>query len=96
MHSLSVSDPPMLACGRAASAPPRVIEPFTRSTKGCSGNIPQGTVLHERLVTEHGLTHSRQSAKLYLVAPSPPTRPFAPERTVAPSESMYVEVTTSL
>jgi len=61
--------------------PPQVIEPFKELIDEWLRREPllQGTVIHERLVTEHGFTHSYQRVKMYLAEARPRVCPVAPE-----------------
>ena len=63
------------------SHPPQVIEPFKELIDEWLRREPllKGTVIHERLVTEHGFTHSYQRVKMYLAEARPRIRPIAPE-----------------
>ena len=72
------SRPPTVA-GRLH--PPRVIEPFTGLIDEWLKREPHlaGTVIHQRLVTEHGFCHSYQRVKMYLAEARPLVCPERPE-----------------
>jgi len=65
----------------AVSHPPQVIEPFKEVIDEWLRKEPrlQGTVIHQRLVTEHGFTNSYQRVKMYLAEARPRIAPTAPE-----------------
>ena len=64
-----------------SSHPPRVIEPYAALIDGWLEREPRlrGTVIHERLVTDHGFTHSYQRVKMYLAEARERVNPVAPE-----------------
>lgn len=61
--------------------PPQVIEPFKEIIDEWLRREPrlQGTVIHQRLVTEQGFTHSYQRVKMYLAEARGRVCPLAPE-----------------
>jgi transposase len=61
--------------------PPQVIEPFKETIDEWLRREPrlQGTVIHQRLVTEEGFTHSYQRVKMYLAEARERVCPVAPE-----------------
>ena len=61
--------------------PPQVIEPFKELIDEWLAKEPrlQGTVIHQRLVSDHGFTNSYQRVKMYLAEARPRICPVAPE-----------------
>ena len=61
--------------------PPRVIEPFAGLIDEWLTREPRlsGTVIHQRLVAEHGFCHSYQRVKMYLAEARPRICPERPE-----------------
>ena len=64
--SMGAVPAPPKVLGRAR--PPRVVEPWAPIIDAMLGKEPriQASVIHRRLVTEHGFTHSYQRVKLYV------------------------------
>ncbi len=60
---------------------PKVIEPYRELIDEWLRKEPllKGTVIHERLVTDYGFTHSYQRVKMYLAEARPRIAPVAPE-----------------
>ena len=63
------------------SHPPQVIEPFKELIDEWLRKEPllKGTVIHQRLVADHGFTNSYQRVKMYLAEARPRICPVAPE-----------------
>jgi transposase len=61
--------------------PPKVIEPYAAIIDGWLEREPRlrGTVIHERLVTEHGFAYSYQRVKMYLAEARDRVNPQSPE-----------------
>jgi transposase len=63
------------------SHPPQVIEPFKELIDEWLRREPRlkGTVIHQRLVADHGFTNSYQRVKMYVAEARPRICPVAPE-----------------
>jgi transposase len=61
--------------------PPKVIEPYAQVIDGWLEKEPRlrGTVIHERLVKEHGFSYSYQRVKMYLAEARDRVNPQSPE-----------------
>ena len=66
---------------RRSQHPPKVIEPYAAMIDGWLEREPRlrGTVIHERLVKDHGFPHSYQRVKMYVAEARDRVNPIAPE-----------------
>ena len=78
---LAEGSPASPPAAKRVQHPPKVIEPYATIIDGWLEAEPllRGTVIHERLVKDHGFAHSYQRVKMYLAEARDRVNPLAPE-----------------